>query len=82
MRYAAARDGQQGALPHVGAEEGGRDVRVLEGEEGGGEGVQGRALGRLLGRCGREAEDGGRGCGEVDELRECGGVCLAVALLG
>lgn len=49
---AAARDGEEDALPDVGTEEGGRDVGVLEGEDGGGEGLEG----------------GGGGGGEVDEL--------------
>lgn len=48
--YAAAESGDEDSFPGVGAEEGGGDVGVLEGEEGGGE--------RL--------ESGVRGCGEVD----------------
>ena len=38
MRYAAAGDGDDDAFPDVGAEEGGGDVGVLEGEERRGEG--------------------------------------------
>jgi len=49
---AAAGDGQQDALPDVGAEEGGGDMGILEVEDGGGEGLEG----------------GGRGGGEVDDL--------------
>ena len=45
---------------------------VLEGEEGRGERSEGWLLRLLLG-CGSEAEDRGRGGGEVDELR--GYVC-------
>lgn len=72
----AAGHGDQEAFPDVGAEEGGCDVGVLEGEEGGGEGVEGwasRLLWLLLlvggGSC--EADDWGGGGGEVDELGEC-----------
>jgi len=49
---AAAGDGEEDALPDVGAEEGGGDVGVLEGQDGSGEGLEG----------------GGGGGGEVDEL--------------
>lgn len=69
MRYAPAGHGDQDAFPDVGAEEGGGDVGVLEGEEGRGEGFQSRPLGLL--RCGCEAEDCGGGGGEVDELGYC-----------
>ena len=48
--YAAPDGGDEDAFPGVGAEEGGRDVGVLEGEKGGGEGLE-------LGR---------GGCWEVD----------------
>lgn len=34
MRYTAAGDGDQNAFPDIGAEEGGGDVGILEGEEG------------------------------------------------
>ena len=37
---AAAEGGDEDAFPGVGAEEGGGDVGVLEGEEGGGEGLE------------------------------------------
>ena len=43
--YAAACDGDEDAFPHVGAEEGGGDVGVLEVEEGGGEGLEGGGWG-------------------------------------
>lgn len=66
----AAGHGHQEAFPHVGAEEGGCDVGVLEGEEGGGEGFEGWALGLLglLGCVRCEADDWGGVGGEVDEL--------------
>ena len=48
--YAAADGGDEDAFPDVGAEEGGGDVGVLQGEERGGEGL----------------EVGSGGCGEVD----------------
>lgn len=65
MRDAAAGDGEKDAFPDVGAEEGGCDVGVLEGEERGGEGLEGLGLWRW--RC--ETVDWGGGGGEVDELR-------------
>lgn len=70
MRDAAAGDRYQDAFPDVGAEEGGCDVRVLEGEEGRGEGVEGRSLRwLLLLGCGCEAVDRGGGGSKVDKLR-------------
>ena len=38
--YAAADCGDEDAFPGIWAEEGGRDVGVLEGEERGGEGLE------------------------------------------
>ena len=45
-RDTAACDGEEDGVPGVGAEEGGGDVGVLEGEEGRGEGLEGRGWGR------------------------------------
>ena len=41
MRDPAVGDGEQDALPNIGAEEGGCNVGILEGEDGRGEGFEG-----------------------------------------